>query len=212
MFISKDELDRRKEESNNLTARMKVPSEVVGPNIHLDTSKFKNDGTQRSMPVYSPEIRALAAATTIIAGPEAAHEITGVSVGHAKVLARGEYSSALDPEQRDKRNQDLKDSIYEGLGRIRGKASRKLMKVLNLINDETLENIPEKDKARIAAQMANQLSGVIDRTINKGESTDAGRSAHLHLYSPEQRPLAAFDIKRINPPEDKSANATSSTE
>lgn len=216
MFINKEELERRRLHENNLIERMRVPTagdlpadSVVGK---LDTSKFKSDGTNREHPLYDDETRALAGALTVAHGAKTASEITGVSEGHAKVLARGEYSTAIDPEEREKRNQVLRDNIYEGLGKIRGKAQQKLMKVLNLINNENLDAIPDKDKARLAAQMANQLSGVIDRTINKGEHLHDGRSTHLHLYAPERRPLAAFEIKTINPQikDNDNANAKSS--
>ena len=216
MFIDKAELDRRKQEENNLTIRMKIPpaSGVDGKVAELDTTKFKANGTARkdNNIIMPPDLRALVAATAIVAGPEVAAEIGECSPGYAAVLARGEYSQASDPEEREKRNQELRDSIYESLGKIRARAQHKLFKVLKLINDESLAAIPDKDKARLAAQMANQLSGVIDRTINKGDPGSGERTSHLHLYAPEQRPLAAFDIKRVNQLPDVDANAKSVSE
>jgi hypothetical protein len=215
MFINKEELENRRREENNLVQRIKVgntSSDETSAVHKLDTSRFKNDGTERACPVLSDDLRAVVAAASIMAGPKVAAEIGGVSEGYAEVLARGEYSSAKDPEERERRNNELKESIYRGLSEIRIKASEKLMLALDLINTDTLEAIQPKDKARLAAQMANQLSGVIDRTINKGENLNDNRSTHLHLYAPERRPISAFQIKSINQPLPETIDATSSGE
>lgn len=211
MFISKVELEQRRQEENNLVERMKVPhaTEIGGPIVALDTSKFRKNGTEREVALLTPDLRAVVAAATIMAGAKAGAEIGNVSETYASVLARAEYprNEDMDPEKRELRNSQLRESIYRGLGEIRDKAQLKLMKVLDLINDDTLECIPDHQKARLAAQMANQLSGVIDRTIIKG-GNEGGISSHLHLYAPEQRPLAAFEIKRINPLPDLDHDST----
>jgi hypothetical protein len=215
MFIDVKELARRKEESNNLIERMSVaPSEPI--DVPLDTSKFKKDGTNRKTPEYSPEQRALIGVSAIALGPKKAAEVLDVSESYAKVLARGSYSTALDPEERDRRNQELKDAVYEGLASIREKAREKLMMALDGIDEVSLGAIKGSDKAKVLANISNQLSSVIDRTINKGEHLHDSRSTHLHLYAPETRPITAFTIKRIGGNTDSeatgSSNAQSSSE
>jgi hypothetical protein len=218
MFISKEELDQRRSESFNLVERIH-PKNDGAPSVKVasfDPSRFKNDGTQRATQRLSPEMRAVVAAAAIISGPEVAAEIGDVSVGYAEVLARGEYNnSGKSPEDREARNQILRDGIYEALGNIREKAREKLLKVLDIIDEDALENIPNRERAKVAAQMANHLSGVIDRTINKGEHLHDSRSSHLHLYAPERREVSDFKVKVINQLPDanpEEANATSSSE
>lgn len=201
MFIDVAELKRRRDESNNLVERMNVASVVAPSSIPLDTNKFKNDGTAREKPLMDNAERAVVAATTIALGSEKASEIFGVSRSYATVLAKGEYSTAKDDEERQRRNQELKDAIYDNLTRIRETAQLKLMLALDGIDEESIQNIKPTDKAKILANVANQLSAVIDRTINKAEGLRGEeKSTHLHLYAPETRPLAAFTIKRINGP------------
>ena len=217
MFINKEELERRRKEGNNLIQRISVKNdrEVTGPIAELDTTKFRNDGTPCDRPRLDGDLRAIVAATAMIAGPKAAAEIGGVSESYAAVLGRGDFArqDTINPEERERRNQELRDRIYDGLGKIRDVAQIKLLKVLKLINNENLEAIAPKDRARLAAQMANQLSGIVDRTINKGEHGGVNNSAHLHLYAPERRPLEAFTIKTVNPiSEESKSNGISSAE
>jgi len=218
MFISKEELDQRRSESFNLVERIRPQNDgvAVGKTASFDPSRFKLDGTSRSNTRLTPEMRAVVAAAAIVSGAEVAAEIGDVSVGYAEVLARGEYNnSGKSPEDREARNQILRDGIYEALGNIREKAREKLLKVLDIIDADALENIPNRERAKVAAQMANHLSGVIDRTINKGEHLHDSRSSHLHLYAPERREVSDFKVKVINQlPEAnvEESNATSSSE
>lgn len=207
MFIDKDELTRRLHAENNLVERL-ASTPIVPIEAPLDTKKFTNTGLAREVPAFTPEERALIGATTLAVGAEVASDTFGVSKSYAKVLARGTYSQATDPEERERRNQELKDNIYEGLAVIRERAREKLMMALEGIDEEALSNIKASDRAKILANVSNQLSSVIDRTINKGEHLTDGRSTHLHLYAPEVRPLSAFTIKTIN----QDANSTSSSE
>jgi len=216
MFISRAELERRKSSEHNVAERLKMtlPAEpAASPITGFDTSQFRRDGSHTDRPLLTNEMRALVACTAIVAGNEVAAEVGNVSPQYAEVLARAEYPRNLaDPEEREKRNAELRDMIYKGLSEIREKAQSRLLAALDLINEESLENIPVKDKAKIAANIANQLSSVIDRTINKGEHIHAGASTHLHLYAPERRTIDAFDIKRINAMPTESENAQSSAE
>jgi hypothetical protein len=210
MFIDVAELKRRRDESNNLVERLNVASPVPASSIPLDTSKFKQDGTHREVPAFDSNTRALIGVSAIAVGPEKTSEIFGVSKSYAQVLGNGNYSSAKDDEERERRNQELKDAIYDGLANIREAAREKLMLALSSLDEEAIEHIKPTDRAKVLAGIANQLSAVIDRTINKGEGLrDAGKSTHLHLYAPETRPLAAFTIKRINSPVEDSGNAIS---
>ena len=213
MFISKEELEERRAASNNLVERMNASHSGGEVNeIPIDTSQFRTNGTQTNRPTYSMEQRALIGVSTIAVGAEKTSEIFGVSESYAKVLSKGAYSGKQDPEAREKANQELKDAIYEGLRSIRDKATAKLMMALEGIDESSIEAISLKDRAKTLANVANQLSSVIDRTINKGEAGIAS-THHLHLYAPEVRPLAAFNIKRIGESQSESeanANATSS--
>jgi len=215
MFISKEELDQRRSESFNLVERIHPKNDAAPPVkvAAFDPSRFKNDGTQREKHLLTPEMRAVVAAAAIISGPEVAAEIGDVSVGYAELLSRGEYNnSGKTPEDREARNQILRDGIYEALGNIREKAREKLLKVLDIIDEDALENIPNRERAKVAAQMANHLSGVIDRTINKGEHLHDSRSSHLHLYAPERREVSDFKVKVINQLPEAEPDATSSSE
>ena len=210
MFIKNTDLKSRLDPANNLIKRLRIADStpVTGKVAELDTMRFKNDGTPTDKGLMDMELRSVVAAATIIAGPAAGAEIGECSESYAEVLARGEYSSAKDPEQREKLNNELREGIYQGLSRVRERAQKKLMLVLKMIDADNLEAISPKDRARLAAQMANQLSSVIDRTIQKDGGLSQTSNTHLHLYAPERRPLAAFDIKRIN----QDANAKSNGE
>lgn len=217
MFIDQAEFDRRREESNNLVERIRVPPspdiDENHPVTKLDTSRFRKDGLLTEKPVLSGDLRVLVGVVARAAGSEVAAEIGNCSPGYASMLSRGEYNNdalMMTAEHRQLEQQKLRDSIFRGLAEVREAAREKLLMALGLIDESTLANIPEKDKARIAANIANQLSAVIDRTINKGEDPSGARNTHLHLYAPEKRALADFDIKTVNPKPVLDANATSS--
>ena len=201
MFIDKQELERRREAEHNLVARMNVPTPIDPKEIPFDASRFRDDGTAKTC--RDNEERALIGAASIAIGSAKAAEIFDVSQDYAKILARGEATRSNNPEERAKQNQELRDKIYEGLTSIRENAQKKLLMALEHINEQTLEQIPDRDKAKISANIANQLSSVIDRTINKGEHLIDQRSAHVHLYAPETRPISAFTVKNVNKPLDE---------
>lgn len=211
MFIDKEELDRRKEESNNLMRRLKNPEPAPCKEIPFDSTMFHPSGIAREN-ARSLEEKAVIGVTAIALGNQQAAEIFDVSPGYVGIVKKG-IAGGYDSEDREKRSKKLKELIYEGLQIIREKSSEKLLLALDNVNEDTLKAIKPSEKAKVSANIANQLSSVIDRTIDKGEGLlDAGRTSHLHLYAPESRPLASFNIKRINiseEPEDK-ANAISS--
>lgn len=217
MFISREELDKRASLDHDVISRLKLHDEVspVSPDskaVSFDTARFRKDGSARDKPLLDDDMRAVVAATCIVAGPEAAAEVGNVSPGYASVLARVGIRELADPEERLARNQKIRDSIYAGLSRVRDAAQDKILLALNLISEENLEHIAPKDRARLAAQMANQLSSVIDRTINKGEHLHDERTSHLHLYAPERRPLDAFNVKYVNQLPSDGSNGTDSAD
>lgn len=218
MFISKQELDKRASIDHDVVARLKMHDEVMpvdpsSPVVTFDTARFRKDGSTTDKPLLDDDTRAVVGAVCIIAGPEAAAEIGGVSPGYAKVLGRAGFGSHIsDPEERLARNQKIRDSIYAGLSKVRDAAQDKILLALELISPENLEQIAPKDRARLAAQMANQLSSVIDRTINKGEHLHDERTSHLHLYAPERRPLDAFNVKYVNQLPSEPENGTADSQ
>jgi hypothetical protein len=211
MFIDKDSLRDRLDESNNLMKRLKTPEPEPAKEIPFDSTMFHPSGIAREN-ARSLEEKAVIGSAAIVLGNQAAAEIFDVSPGYVSVVKKG-LAGGYDSEDREKRSKKLKELIYEGLQIIREKSSEKLLLALDNVNEDTLKAIKPSEKAKVSANIANQLSSVIDRTIDKGEGLlDAGRTSHLHLYAPESRPLASFNIKRINVeslPEDK-ANAISS--
>lgn len=217
MFIDSEELARRKEESNNLTERMKVPSEPTVREIPFDSTRFHPSGIARNNDAARTlEEKAVIGVTAIALGNKQAAEIFDVSPEYANVVKRG-IAGGASPEDREIRSKKLKEMIYEGLQIIREKSSEKLLMALDNINEASLAAIKASEKAKVSANIANQLSSVIDRTIDKGEGLlDAGRTSHLHLYAPESRPLTSFTIKRINVGESSTdegkSNAISSIE
>lgn len=222
MFIDLKELRERTSKENSLIERLKVENKSEpSPEIkNFDPKKFNQSGIVRENWLDPSEAnekretslneRALIGATSLAIGSPKTAEIFGISKQYASMLSRGQMNGNThgNPEEREKYNQELKDRIYEGLAAIRDKARAKLLMALEGIDEAALENIPIKDRAAKLANVANQLSSVIDRTINKGEHLTDGRSSHLHLYAPESRPLAAFTIKRVG----DDATATSSGE
>lgn len=187
MFIKADELERRREESNNLVERMGLRLDVIEPVVDrpvFDAKRFDQDGATKSGMPFEEKVVVGVAAQVI--GPAKTAEIFGVSPSYATMLGKDKH-----------KDEDLKRAIYAGLEMIREAAREKLLMALEGINPESLAAIKAGEKAKVSAQIANQLSSVIDRTIDKmPEGTE--RTTHLHLYAPETRPLAAFTIKRIN--------------
>lgn len=217
MFIDKDELDRRKDESNNLMVRLNTPNPDPPREIPFDVGMFSKDGIPKENGLTIEE-KAVIGASAIAIGTAKTAEVFDIPPHYVSAIKNG-VAGGYDAEDREKRSKKLKELIYEGLQIIREKSSEKLLMALDNINEDTLKAIKASEKAKVSANIANQLSSVIDRTIDKGEGLlDAGRTSHLHLYAPESRPLASFTIKRINiessienHPEDKS-NAISSSE
>lgn len=205
MFISKAELDKRSSIDHDVVSRLHLhdqtsPVRADSPVVRFDATRFRKNGTTTDMPILDDDMRAVVGAACIVAGSKVAAEIGNVSEGYAALLARpGGFGKHIDdPEERLARNQKIRDSIYTGLSKVREAAQDKILLALNLIDEESLQAIQPKDRARLAAQMANQLSSVIDRTINKGEHLHDERTSHLHLYAPERRPLDAFNVKIVN--------------
>jgi hypothetical protein len=196
MFIKKEELDKRLSANRNLLERLKKESVHV---TEHDKTRFKKNGEAKAhKQSLTLDEKALIATTALLSTQRTAAEVFDVSPDTAHRLANGENQSIINEEEREMRNAQLRDAIYSQLNNIREAAREKLIQVLGLINDETLTVIPDKDKAKSASVMANQLSAVIDRTIQKGSQLQGERSAHLHLYAPELRPVEAFTIKNIN--------------
>lgn len=197
-FINKDELNKRLSEDRNLRKRLRIADENRPPERAIDEATFKRDGTLTRLPKYDENARALIGATAIAVGVSKAAEIFDVSVGLARDLGKGvETRKPLDdPEAEDARKANLQKRIYEELSIIRSAAKEKLLLALDKIDETSLQLIPDKDKALKSAQIAGHLSSIIDRTIQK-DHAGGSASAHLHLYAPEQRPIAAFDIKRV---------------
>jgi hypothetical protein len=183
-FISKEELEKRLSETENLCARL----EVSAPKKYLDTSKFNGNGLETKQKEYSAAQRAIMGAVGLTVGYDKAAEALGVSESAIKDAAKQNYAD-------EENNEHLRGMIYEELTTIRQEAREKLSLCLGLINEESLKLIPDKDRAKTAAQMANQLSNVIERTIHK--SPQMASTSHLHLYAPEQRTIQAFTIKQI---------------
>ena len=207
MFISADELERRSQAENNLILRLEIP-EASPPEIKatVDRSQFAKDGTLAERPVYTTEQRILIGATSRMVGKEQAAEIFGVNPHVVGALAQENYNKTQDADE-------VRKGIYAALESIRESAREKLVLALGLISQETLDAIADKDKARTAAQVANQLSAIVDRTIEKaGLHVDNSKTAHLHLYSPEVRALEKFNIKRVNSIASGEANAESLSE
>lgn len=185
MFIKADELERRREESNNLVERMGLARSVAPCEVDrpvFDPKRFDNDGAAKEGRTF--EEKALIGVTSQLLGPAKAAEIFDVKPSYASMMAKP-------------KDEDLKKAIYAGLEIIREAAREKLLMALEGINQETMDAIKKGEKAKVSAQIANQLSSVIDRTIDKLPEGNE-KTTHLHLYAPETRPLAAFTIKRIN--------------
>lgn len=176
-------------ESENLVKRLSVNDEVI-PERPLDKAIFTNAGVITGRPLYSDEQKAVIAATAIATSTKTATEVFDVS---SSLVDRVKKDFLSDTPSSEK----LRQSIYEELSGIRAAAKEKLLKALDLVNDNTLEAIPEKDRAKLGADIANKLSSVIERTIQR-VPTNLDSSSHLHLYAPEQRELAAFEIKTVN--------------
>lgn len=187
-------MDARLDEQINLVNRLQgdLSSGKSEPEVPFDSGKFKIDGTLRENPAFPSGLKAVIAAAALMSTPKQAAEAFNCSAGYASELARGNGSHVIDLNKREDANAKLRQDIYDALGTIRSDAQSRLLKVLGLIDEENLGKIPDKDKARIAATMANQLAGVIDKTIEKSAHVADSRSAHLHLYSPQQRETAEY--------------------
>ena len=193
MFINLDEFERRRMAENNLVLRLEIPEENEPREIKapVDRKKFTLSGVQTGQAYYTTEEKILIGTTAQLLGPKAAGEILDVNPKVAGSLGMENYK-AKDADE-------VRAGIYAALESIRETARQKLIMALGLIDEETLEAIPIKDRAKIGSQIANQLSGVIDRTIEKaGLHLDNSKTAHLHLYSPEIRAMDQFQIKRVN--------------
>jgi hypothetical protein len=195
MFITSDELERRCQAENNLILRLEIPaSDPPEIKATVDRKRFAKDGTITEQPVYTTGERILIGTATKMVGPTQAAEIFGINKSLAGALASEDYDKTKDADQ-------VRSGIYAALESIRESARVKLELALGLINEETLQAIADKDKARSAAQIANQLSAIVDRTIEKaGLHVDNSKTAHLHLYSPEIRTMDRFAIKKVNSP------------
>lgn len=196
MFITSDELERRSQAENNLILRLEIPESAppASPKLPpIDRKKFAPNGTLTERPIYTTEEKVLIGTTSQLLGARAAAEIFDVPQRYTEIVGSEKYQT--------KDSEAVRTGIYLALETIRESAREKLLMALGLIDNETLALIPDKDKARTAAQIAHQLSGVIDRTIEKSAmQVDNSKTAHLHLYSPEIRAIDKFNIKRVNTP------------
>jgi hypothetical protein len=74
---------------------------------------------------------------------------------------------------------------------IQNLATAKLMQTLNLLDPGNIEK--EKDKVSVM----NGLANVLDKLDEGDKGKNGGRSVHLHMYAPNQKPESAYDTIEV---------------
>lgn len=191
MFISRAELEQRTKSEHNLVQRIhKTPS---GESLAVhDDNKFKLTGESREHVTIPDEIKpALIAAAIATTQKE-----VGAAIGVGQATIHRLEVQAL--EGTDEASENMRIEVFRQLADIREKAKQKLELCLNLVTEDTLEKINDKDKARVGSEIAARMSGIIDRTIPKDNKFGDNKSTHLHLYTPEQRKLSTLNVVTVN--------------
>lgn len=188
-------MESRLSDRNNLINRLTASKPAV--KAELDTKKFKTDGTPRDVPLISEEQKAAIGTLAIIEGAKEAAAQFKVSPATASKFAAGIAGETKDLIKNEERNAHLRSEIYNNLGEVREKARLKLMDVLDKIEPKDIDALQPAARLNTAANVAAKLSAVIDKTIEKGANFADQRSAHLHLYAPEQKAKETYTIKSV---------------
>lgn len=129
--------------------------------------------------------------TTLLLGGRAAEEMFGTQQPENSILSRG-YTSPQAAARKSAKD-ELLDEIYSNGKEVQSRAFAKLLKSLDLVDDEKLTAV--KDPAKLVG-IAKNLSGIIkDVTPKEGGNDEAG--VHFHIYRPEQLQESDYETLEV---------------
>ena len=119
----------------------------------------------------------------ILLGGRAVEDLFGVDPIQSDHITRG-YVSSNDRVAGRNRKEDLLDEIYSQGQDVAKRAFNRLLKSLDLLDDDKLESVK---KGTELVQIAKGLSGIIrDVTPREESDSNGGGGVHFHIYRPEQ--------------------------
>lgn len=130
--------------------------------------------------------------TSLLLGSKATEGMTGVQQPQQSNITRG-FTSPNDAAQGKAPKDELLDEIYSQGRVVTNLAFKKLVKSLELIDDDKLQKIQDPLKLVSAAK---NLSGIVkDMTPKEGNVNEGG--VHFHIYRPEQNEESHYDVVEV---------------
>lgn len=126
------------------------------------------------------EARAGIGITAALVGPVKAENLFDIAHSTASANKRG-YNSPNEAAAEVNRNGDLMKKLERNRGIVIDKATAKMLKCLNLLDDEKLSGIT---KAVDISRVAVDMSRIVEKATPKQDSGDG--SVHFHIYRPPQ--------------------------
>lgn len=123
-----------------------------------------------------------------VLGRQVAAEAFDKNTRHVNYLQTG----VADHGPGDNFKPSLFSRIEEEKANLRGKATDRLNHVLDLMTNEKLRTV---EKARDLAQIAVQLSQVVEKTLPREMTRDDG--VHFHVYRPEIRHEETYNVVEV---------------
>jgi hypothetical protein len=223
MFIPKEESDRRLQSEENLVNRVSRPDsgsaahpELLPPSIDLDVHELLSEETGeldeaalskllnvdeyagRGTKSLSRETQAAIGVTAGILGTTKASRMHDVAISSAHSYERG-YTGPVDlvnPAKSPK--EDLADKIIAGHGIIVDKAFGRLMKTLDLLDDDKLAGVK---KASDLANIGRNLSGIIahaSQSTKDNNFDNREQSVHFHIMRPDRAEESEYKTVEIS--------------
>jgi hypothetical protein len=180
MIISETEKNERLNGEYNLLNRLANRASRSGDALIISPEPL---GRKPEVPNIPPIIKEIVATAT------RSGEATNKEMADAFGISTRTVSDAKDGRVGKRRDEELETRIEQNVDKIRDSAVQRIMKSLNVMSDEKLENCKARDLSGIAAN----LSKVVDNLAPR-EKESAFQGVQIVFYSPRMKSVADFEV------------------
>ncbi len=187
MFLTDEEVESRLSSSDNIMTRLVRPDDSPAPArrgqlVVLPKDKREsNSGRTKGAKNLTPMMREIIGTAAHFDKAQNVADSFGVShdtVGNCKAGRIGSF----------KNSEELKAKIEKNLDSVKDLALNRLMKSLNLLDDEKLENC----NAPVLSKIAADMSRVVEKVTPKSDFID--QSTKILVYRPRQNAEEDYEI------------------
>ena len=150
-------------------------------------------GRKRNIRNRSTEENGSVGLSTKVLGSKATEKLFGVDPQQQNHIVHG-HTSSVDRVNKKNQKEDLLEEIYRQSGVVTNLAFSRLLKSLDLLDEEKIGEIEDPMKL---LSTARGLSGIVkDMTPKEGEGRE--QSVHFHVYRPEQNQDSDYETIEVN--------------